>query len=341
MNTNKKYIAISIIFLFIAICIATAVGSSCIHPNIVVSILLHKILKVSMSDSISSNHISIIWILRFPRVLLAFFIGASLGISGCCIQSVLRNPLASPYTIGVSSGSSFAVAIAIMFNIYIAFLGRMTLPFIGLGSSLITIFIVINFSEKVDKYLSNQTIILVGIVFSLFINALLTIIIALSGEEMRQIIMWQMGSLSLRSWPYVITLLPFFILGFIGVVFHIKELDILFLGDEGAKSVGVDVIKVRKRLILFSSVLVGSAVAVSGTIGFIGLVTPHIVRRIFGPKHKVVIPMSMIYGGVFLIIADLIARTIISPAELPVGAITSLIGAPFFAFVYFSKRRKI
>lgn len=337
---NKKLIIISVLLLLILVCFGTGIGSSYINPKLVIGIILNKIFNIALPSGVEANHVSIIWILRFPRVLLALIIGGSLGISGCCIQSILRNPLASPYTIGVSSGASFAVALAIIFKLYIPFMGKMTLMIVGLTSAILTVLIVIYFAERVDKYLSNHTIILVGIVFSLFINSLLTIVIALAHEEMKQIILWQMGSLALRSWSYVILLLPFFIVGIAGIMYHVKELDILFLGDDSAKSLGVEVKKVRKRLIFFSSILIGSSVAVSGTIGFIGLVTPHIVRKMFGPKHKVVIPMSIVIGGGFLVITDLIARTIISPSEIPVGAITSLIGAPFFAFVYFSKRRK-
>lgn len=337
---NKKLIIISVLLLLILVCFGTGIGSSYINPKLVIGIILNKIFNIALPNGVDANHVSIIWILRFPRVLLALIIGGSLGISGCCIQSILRNPLASPYTIGVSSGASFAVALAIIFKLYIPFMGKMTLMIVGLTSAILTVLLVIYFAERVDKYLSNHTIILVGIVFSLFINSLLTIVIALAHEEMKQIILWQMGSLAFRSWSYVILLLPFFIVGVAGIMYHVKELDILFLGDDSAKSLGVEVKRVRKRLIFFSSILVGSSVAVSGTIGFIGLVTPHIVRKIFGPKHKVVIPMSIVFGGGFLVITDLIARTIISPSEIPVGAITSLIGAPFFTFVYFSKRRK-
>jgi iron complex transport system permease protein len=336
---NKKYMVFSIILLVIVLGIGTSVGSSNVGLSTVTSILSHKIFHTPLGEHITGNELSIIWIFRFPRVLLALLVGASLAISGTCIQSVLRNPLASPYTLGVSSGASFGVALVIITGLYIPFLGHFTLTTIGFLSGMMTIFLVIHFTNKIDKHLSNQTIILAGMIFSLFINALLTLLIALSQEEMRQIINWQMGSLALRGWSYVYALLPFFIVGTMGSLYYAKELDALTFGEEHALSLGVDVKKVKGRLILFAALLTGSAVAVSGTIGFIGLVAPHIVRKIFGPRHAIVIPLSGIFGALFLILTDLIARTVISPAELPVGAITALIGAPFFCFVYFSKRK--
>lgn len=336
---NKKLIAISLIILLVIIWIGTAVGSSSIQIPAVLAILGNKLFRIPLPNSISSNEVTIIWVLRFPRVILGLIIGASLAVSGSCIQSVLRNPLASPYTLGVSAGASFGVALVIISGYTIPFLGKFTLTTVGLISGLLTVIFVINFSSKIDRYLSNQTIILAGMVLSLFINALLTVIIALSHEEMKEIIYWQMGSLSLRSWSYIQAILPFFIVGILGIMYYSKELDALSFGEENALSLGVDVKKVKRRLIFFSAVLTGSAVAVSGTIGFIGLVAPHIVRKIFGPRHCVVIPLSIVFGGIFLILTDLVARTIISPAELPVGAITALLGAPFFGLIYFSKRK--
>ena len=324
----------------IVIWIGTVIGSSNVSATEVLSILLHKLFNLPLRDGITDNQVSIIWILRFPRVILAFLVGASLAVSGSAIQSVLRNPLASPFTLGVSSGATFGVAIAVITGFSIPLLGNMTLTIIGFICGLITVISVIKFASKIDRYLSNQTIILAGMVFSLFINSLLTISISLAHEDMKQIMLWQMGSLSLRGWTYVWAIIPFFVVGVVGTMYYAKELDALSFGEENAVSLGVDVKKVKSRIIVFSAVLTGSAVAVSGTIGFIGLVAPHIVRKIFGPRHVIVIPMSIVFGGIFLIITDLIARTIISPSELPVGAITALIGAPFFASIYFSKGRK-
>jgi iron complex transport system permease protein len=212
------------------------------------------------------------------------------------------------------------------------------LPAAGFLFGLLTVYIVISFSSRLDKTMSNHTIILFGMVFTLFVNGLLTTLMALFREELKNLITWQMGSFALKGWSYVRIMLPFFVVGTFGVIRYAREMDILTFGEDQAKSVGVETEKVRKHLFVFSTLLTGSAVALSGVIGFVDLIAPHMARKIVGSNHRHVLPMSFILGGSLLVITDLIARTIVSPSELPVGAITALIGAPFFAWVYFRKR---
>ncbi|EQK43376.1 iron ABC transporter permease [Paraclostridium bifermentans] len=304
------------------------------------SIILNKVINLPLREGIDPKDISIIWSLRLPRVLLAFMVGGCLAVSGSVVQSILKNELASPYTLGVSSGASLGAGLVIVLGISIPFLGQLTLPLIGFLCGLITVYGVIVFSSKIDKTMANNTIILAGMVFSLFVNALLTTLTALFSEDIKSISLWQMGSFSMKGWSYVRVLIPFLIIGVIGVLRYTKEMDILTFGEEQAKAVGVDTNRVKKHLFIHSAILTGSAVALSGTIGFVDLIAPHMVRRVFGSKHKYVIPMSFVFGGSLMVITDLIARTIVSPAELPVGAITAIIGAPFFAYVYFSKGKK-
>ena len=305
-----------------------------------IQILLHKIFNLPLSSDVSSKEVSIIWTLRVPRVLLAFLVGGSLAVSGAVVQSILKNELASPYTLGVSSGASLGAGIVIILGINISFLGNLTLPLIGFVFGLLTVYGVIVFSSKIDKTMSNNTIILSGMVFSLFVSAILTTLTSLFHEDLQSITLWQMGSFSMKGFSSVKAIIPFILIGLVGVLIHTREMDILTFGEEQAKAVGVDTTKVKKRLFIFSAILTGSAVSLSGTIGFIDLIAPHIVRRIFGSKHIYVIPMSFIFGGTLMVITDLIARTIIAPAELPVGAVTALIGAPFFAYIYFGKGKR-
>ncbi len=338
MTSTKIKFQILFIVLITVIIIGVGVGSVYINPYEVIKILLNKLFGLNTIDGITDAKIAIIYYIRLPRVLIALLIGGSLALSGASIQSLLRNPLASPYTLGVSSGASLGVALVISLNISVAMFGNMFLPFIGFVASLITVLLVLAFAKKIDYSYSNYTIVLVGMVCSLFINGLLTLVIALSGDELKSIIFWQMGSLSLRGYNHILGILFFVLLGAFGLISLHKELDALSFGEENAKSLGVDTNKVKIKVILFSAILTGSAIAVSGIIGFIGLVAPHIVRKIIGQKHLRLLPASFIVGGIFLIVTDLIARTIISPSELPVGAITALIGAPFFAIIFFSKR---
>lgn len=335
----KKIIALLVPLTFLVLCIGTSIGSSGISILNIISIIGHKIFGIQLVKDINLNDAAIIWNLRLPRVLLAFIVGASLSVSGAVVQSVLRNPLASPYTLGISSGASLGVGFLIISGFSISFLGRLTLPLIGFLCGLLTVFAIIVFSSKVDKNISNSTIILSGMVFSLFCNAVLTTITALYSEDIKSIVLWQIGSFSMRGWSYVQIGLPFFIIGIIGIMHYCTEMDILSFGEDQAKSVGVDTNKTKKYLLVFSAVLTGCAVALSGVIGFVDLIVPHLVRRIVGSKHKYVIPICIILGGCFMVIADLVARTIVIPSELPVGAITALIGAPFFAYIYFTKSK--
>lgn len=336
MKNNKKVI-LSIILAVIIISIGTSMGSSNINLMDTISILFNKILNIPLREGIEAKDILIVWKLRLPRVLLAFIVGGCLSSSGAVVQSILKNQLASPYTLGVSSGSSLGAGIIIVTGVSIPFLNGYTLPIIGFLFGLTTVYSVITFSSKIDKTMSNNTIILCGMVLSLFVNALLTTLTALFSSDLKSISLWQMGSFAMKGWSYVGLILPFFIVGMLGILRYTREMDILTFGEEQAKSVGVDTKKVRKKLFIYSTVLTGGAVSLSGTIGFIDLIAPHVVRKIFGSNHKYVIPMSFIFGGCLMVTTDLIARTIISPSELPVGAITAIIGAPFFAWVYFKK----
>ncbi len=334
---NNKKVLISILLVILVISIGTSIGSSNINILDTISIISNKILNIPLREGIDPKNISIVWKLRLPRVLLAFIVGGCLSVSGAVVQSILKNQLASPYTLGVSSGASLGAGIIIVTGISIPFLNGYTLPIVGFLFGLITVYSVISFSSKIDKMMSNNTIILCGMVLSLFVNAMLTTLTAIFSNELKSISLWQMGSFAMKGWSYVGLILPFFIIGIIGILRYTKEMDILTFGEEQAKSIGVDTQSIRKKLFIYSTILTGGAVSLSGTIGFVDLIAPHVVRKIFGSNHRYVIPMSFIFGGCLMVITDLIARTIISPSELPVGAITAIIGAPFFAWVYFKK----
>lgn len=338
MKTRTKII-ISIIICTIAIIFGIGVGSIYVSPQNVLEILKHKIISTPISD-ISDTSISIVWKLRLPRTILAFIVGGALSVSGTVMQSVLKNPLASSYTLGVSSGASVGAAIVIVTGFTIPLLGSFTLPFIGLLSGLLTVFLAVKFSSRMDANMENNTIILVGMVFSLFINAILTLITAIAREHIAQLTYWQMGSFAAKDWSIILILLPIVTTGVLMLIRYSQELDIMTFGEEQAFTMGIDVPKLKWLLLGLAAALTGSAISFVGVIGFIDLIAPHVVRRIFGSSHKIVIPMSMLFGGAFMVICDLAARTLASPSELPVGAVTALIGAPFFAYIYFSKRKE-
>jgi iron complex transport system permease protein len=290
-------------------------------------------------DQIDPMFTSIVLNIRLPRVILAGLVGASLAIAGAAFQGLLRNPLADPYTLGVSSGASVGAVLTLFFQLSIPVIGSFTLPLLSILFSWATIFLVLAFARSIERSMRVETIILTGIIFSSFLGALISLMIALTGDELRQIIGWLLGSVSMRGWEYIKIILPFFILGSIILIVNAKELNAMSFGEERAHHLGVNVQKRKLIILTAGSILTGSAVAVSGTIGFVGLVIPHLSRLLWGPDHRHLLPLSILTGSGFLILADLISRTIISPTELPIGVITALIGAPVFALILLQRRR--
>jgi iron complex transport system permease protein len=320
MKNSVKFIIAFIIALGIII-IAIAIGN----------------VKLNIHDALA---MTIFFEIRLPRVLLAFLAGGAISVSGAVVQSLLKNPLASPYTIGISSGVALGAGIIIISGVAIPIIGAFTLPLTGFVSGLITVSVVLLFAATIDKSFSDNTVILFGMVVSLFTNAILTVLAAFFSDSLKRISLWQMGSFALRGWDYVKLFLPFLIVGLIGTFRFVREMDMLTGGDEYALSAGVEAGTVKKLLFLFTAVLTGGAVALSGVIGFVDLISPHIARRIVGSKHIFVLPMSFLVGGIIMVLSDLVARTVVAPSELPVGAVTAIIGAPFFAYIYFGGRKK-
>ncbi|OES45159.1 FecCD family ABC transporter permease [Domibacillus iocasae] len=338
LPNKKTAYAFALLFLITAVFAGTAVGTIHVPFRHIAVILAHHLFGTSLDLDASIDNI--VWKIRFPRVVLAGLIGASLAIAGAAFQGLLRNPLADPYTLGVSSGASVGAVMVLFFNLSIPLFGGFTLPIVSVSTAILTIFCVLLFAQTIERSMKLETIILTGIIFSSFLGAFISLMIALTGEELRQIINWLLGSVSMRGWPYVQLITPFFIVGALMLIYMAPELNAMSFGEEKAKHLGVNVQRKKMMVLIAGSVLTGAAVAVSGTIGFVGLVVPHFVRLLIGPDHQHLLPLSMITGAGFLILADLTARTIISPTELPIGVITSLVGAPVFALILLNKKRK-
>lgn len=327
------------ILLVAAILIGISIGTVTVPIGDIVKIIGSRLFNTSHVN-VDPMYTTIVWNIRFPRVVLAGLVGASLAIAGAAFQGLLRNPLADPYTLGVSSGASVGAVLTIFLHISIPVIGSYTLPFLSILFALITIIAVLIFAKRIDRSMKVETIILTGVIFSSFLSAFISLMIALTGDELRQIVSWLMGSVSMRGWEYIQIILPFFLIGSFLLLMNGNELNAMSFGEERAQHLGVNV-KRRKMLVLTAgSILTGAVVAVSGTIGFVGLVIPHLTRLLWGPDHKHLLPLSMLTGSAFLILADLTARTVISPTELPIGVITSLIGAPVFAAILIRNKRK-
>ncbi len=333
---KTKNLFLLLILSFICIVLAIGIGSVFIHPVDVFKIITNYLFNINYTEMPIESHTVILTQIRLPRVALAFVVGAMLAISGSVMQSVLRNPLASSYTLGISSGSAVGASIAILFGF--SFFGNLTLPFFGLTFGLGTVLLAVGIANRLDGSLSNTTIILIGMAFSMFANGMIAFIIAFDDTTAQQVTFWQMGSFALKDWSHPRILLPVLIIGLCIALYFSKEMDILTFGEEHAQVSGVNVVSIKWVLLLLSATLTGFAVSMSGVIGFVDLFTPHIARRVFGSNHRYSIPTAAIMGGVFMCLCDLIARNIVAPIELPIGAVTSTIGAPFFIYLYFKGR---
>lgn len=274
--------------------------------------------------------------LRLPRVIVAAMVGASLGVCGTVYQSVFRNPLSDPYVLGVSSGASLGAAIAFVIGLKYSFVGVGVFAFAG---AMLTVLLILRLASIGSK-LHTATLLLSGIALNFMISAVISFILILHHDKMEDIMMWTMGSLSSASWGSVWLLTPVTLIGIGFLYAYSKELNILLMGDKAAQSLGVDVQKTNRILLIASSLIVAIAVSTSGVIGFVGLVIPHIVRLFMGADNKRIIPFAALLGGCFMMAADTFARTVVQPSELPVGSITALIGSPFFLYLLYRAKNK-
>lgn len=322
-----------------ALLLSIGVGSVYVAPGDILAIISNHFFGTSLPETLPASYPAMVLNMRLPRVILAFLTGAALAMSGTVTQSILQNPLASPFGLGISAGAGLGAATVIVFGLTAAGLGTFLLPGVSLGFALITVFLVVFISSRLDSGISNVTIILVGTVFSLFCNAVMNLMATSSPAYGERIQLWLMGSFSMKEWNAVCVLALATILGLFFFLYYHRELDVMTFGEESAQAMGVDLIKFKRILLATIAALTGAAVAFVGIIGFVDLIAPHIVRRWFGASHKKVLPASALFGGTFLVLCDLGARTLIPAREIPIGAITALLGAPFFLYIFFTGRK--
>ncbi|MBM7090561.1 iron ABC transporter permease [Streptomyces sp. S12] len=281
---------------------------------------------------------SVLWNVRFPRIVLALLVGASLGCAGALMQGVFGNPLAEPGVIGVSSGAAVGAVAAIALGLN--FLGTWTVSVLAFAAGLVTVLLVYVMSRAGGRT-EVVTLILTGIAVNAFAGALIGLFLFFADTAaVNQITFWQLGSLSQATWPKVLAVLPCALLGLAVAPLYARRLDLLALGERPARHLGVDVERLRIVLVLVIALLTAAAVSVSGIIGFVGLVVPHLLRMAAGPGHRFLLPGSALLGALVLLAADLTARTVAEPAELPLGVLTALIGSPFFFWLLRRTRRK-
>jgi len=288
-------------------------------------------------DSSLSRQDIIILDVRLPRVILAALVGGALALSGCTMQGLFKNPMASPYILGISSGAAFGAALATLLGGGLA-LGVFAIPLSAFLFSTIAVFTVYLIARR-DGTTPVETLLLAGIAIGLFFSAAVSFLKYVADEsDLRTIVFWLMGGLWASNWQSVAVVAAPIVITSIALTFLARRLNVMVLGEEHALNLGVNVERLKTVLLLFASLLASSAVCFVGIVGFVGLIVPHVMRLIVGPDHRVLLPCSALGGGLFLVWADTVARTIAAPTEVPVGIITGLLGSVFFVFLL--RRRK-
>lgn len=330
------------LLLVIVVIWASAVGSVSVPFSESAKIVFSKLPFVDtekLLEGISRPHQTIIWDVRLPRVLLAGMVGGGLAASGVVMQALFRNPLADPQVLGISSGAAFGAAIAMACGITFSFMGISSIWMFAFGGAILTMLLVFRVARVATSH-SVTGILLAGIACSSMLTAAITLLMMWNRQKLEQIYLWMLGSFSSATWikvgfmAIVLTgaLLAFGILG--------RDLDLLSFGDQEAQSMGVSVKRTRTLSVLATSLLVAAAVSVSGIIGFVSLIIPHIMRLLAGPKNRRLLPLAFFGGAIFMILCDMISRTAVPPTEIAVGAITQVTGAPFFLYLLWKERRK-
>lgn len=330
---NRKWlIFLSVFICLILMYVCTVTGIAAISFADANRILGHEILHLPVNmEGISSGSIAIIQNVRLPRVILGFIAGAALAVCGAGFQGIFRNPMADPFVLGVSSGAALGAAVGIVLHFNKSFLGMSGTTLLAFAGSFLTIGLVYNIS-KVGKKVPVSTLLLSGIAVSQTLSALNSLVMILNKQSMDQIVFWTMGSLNGKGWNQIAQVLPWTLVGIILLLSSARELDIMLTGEDAAIQLGVNVEFLKRKILFAASIITAAVISVTGIIGFVGLVVPHVVRMIAGPRHRRIMPLSLLFGGTFLIICDTLARSLVA-WEIPVGIITSVCGGPFFLYL--------
>jgi len=274
---------------------------------------------------------------RLPRTLVAGLMGAALSLAGGAMQGLLRNPLADGSTLGVSAGAGLGAVLAIALGLTVAGVSAVT-P-LAMLFAFLSLLLILALSFRLDYSLSTNTIILMGVIFSMFAGSLISLVVTFAGERVRTIVFWTMGSLAGSGYGQALLLAGTLALCGAILLSRARELNAFAIGEDNARNLGVEVRRVKLTVLIGVSALIGVAVSVGGSIGFVGLVIPHMVRMVAGPNHRRLLPACLFGGAAFLMLTDLLSRTLLSPRELPIGVITSLIGSVIFVYIFFRNRR--
>lgn len=310
-----------------AILLATGTGSVRIPPADILSAIWHGV-----SGQLSGTSDVIIWQIRLPRVILAALVGGSLALAGVTYQGIFRNPLADPYLLGVASGASLGAAVAIVFGATLRWAGSFGVPVLSFLFALVAVAAVIVLARRGNR-IPVLSLILAGVVIGSTFTAATSFLMLMSYERAAGVLAWLLGSFAMASWTGILTILPLLVIAAVCTLAAGRSLNLLQLGDEQAAQLGVPVETLKLVLVAVATLATAAAVSVSGIIGFVGLLAPHAIRLSIGPDHRTLTPLAMVLGALFTVLADLLARTVIAPAEIPIGVVTALVGGPFFLWL--------
>jgi iron complex transport system permease protein len=318
---------IAAVFLAAAMVVSALVGAADLNPVSTIAALLH------LPSSLTPLDRAVLFQIRLPRIVVGAMVGGLLAVAGAGYQGVFRNPLVDSGMLGASAGAGLGATIAI---VYLGGLGTSAVPIAAFIGSLAGV--AIAYLAGITGGPGTATLLLAGVAVSMFLTAVQTYMQQRSASDLSQVYTWLLGSLSGASWQQAVEILPYSAVSVLVILLHGRQLDVLSVGDEEARTLGVHPGRVRLIVVAACALAAASAVSVSGLIGFVGIVVPHIVRRIAGTSYRLVLPLSLLAGAGFLVLADTVARTVLSPAELPIGVVTALIGSPVFVWILRSTR---
>ncbi|MDD5658981.1 MAG: iron chelate uptake ABC transporter family permease subunit [Actinomycetota bacterium] len=340
---TAKYFIILLLILAALIIISSAIGSANISIKSTLKTLISIIPKIKSLVpvfEINPQDFKVIFEIRMPRIFMAIITGIALSGSGVIFQGIFKNPMADPYVIGVSAGAAFGATIGLLFTSSIRLVNLSTTSIFAFMGAIGTTFIIYNIS-KIKGKISILTLLLSGVALSSLLTSIISFLMIFRTHDLTKVYFWIMGSFTNSSWVNFLTVTPIIIIVMIVASFFMRDLNIISLGDERASQLGVQTEKLKQILLVLASVIAAAAVSVSGIIGFVGLITPHLMRIIVGPDHKILYPTAAISGGIILLFSDTLARTILSPREIPVGIITSIIGVPFFIYLLIKSKKQV
>jgi iron complex transport system permease protein len=340
---SGRWLAVGIVAVIVATVAGVAIGPVGLNPLRTAAELLDRLPGVRIHSGLNEREAAIVTQLRLPRVVLGLLVGAMLAMAGGCYQGVFRNPLADPYLLGVAAGAGLGATAAVALHASTNLPGDATasglLPLFAFVGALVAVGLTYGAGASGDRQRTPATLILAGVAVASFFTAIQTYLLQRNADTIREVFSWVLGRLATNGWQEVTLLLPYVAVTAIVVLAQGRELDVLAVGDDEAASLGLHPQRSRYVLIAAASLGTAAAVAVAGLIGFVGIIVPHTVRLLAGSSYRVILPLSMLFGAAFLVLADLAARTVLTPSEVPIGVVTAFVGAPFFVVVLRTSKR--